>query len=286
MKLSYEDIAPKLLNRSVERPNKSGRGTTSGHAAGEPFAKDVYQFLKELYPKQIFLQYEFLNDLYRLNPTVISAQDRFALFQSPTVMFLLNRGERETAAWSPEHIFEEKQNDTADIIFHSDNYFDLIDVKTTNQNKEGQPPNIISAYKLAKACAIMIDNNDYEAFDIHYISIDWEENQTDLISQEVHYADLFKETPSNLYINWAAALQIQFFVKKLKQDWKGTRENWARAYITHFVESAIRRCKKMKDDYVSPFIKYISDKRVIAQAVWLENALNHGLKEDFNGRVQ
>lgn len=273
MRLSYTEIIPQLINHAVERPNKAGHGTVSGHAAGEPFAKDVYEYLKHLYPNNVFLQYEYLNDLYRLHPTSISAKDRYALFQSPTVMFLLTRGEKETAAWTPNNIFAEKQNDTADVVFHDNGFFDLIDIKTTNIDKDGQPPNIISALKLAKACAIMIDNQDFNSFDIHYISIDWEEVQNELVCKEVHCADLFKETPNNLYINWSAALQIQFFVKKLKQDWTGTREEWAHAFITHCVKSVIERCMKMKNDFVSPFISYIVDKDVRAQAVWLKHAL-------------
>lgn len=276
MKLPYPEILPLLKERRVERPNKTDHGTVSGHAAGEPFAKDVYRVLKQRYPGNIFFQYEFLNDMYQRHPKVISVKARQQLINSPTVMYLLNRGDKETRAWSPEHIFEEKQNDTADVIFHDNDYFDLIDVKTTNLAKEGQPPNIISAYKLAKTCAIMIDNRDFEAFDFHYISIDWRETPTELVCEEVHSADLFKEKPENLYINWAAALQIQFFVKRLKQDWNGTREEWARRYIKHFVKSAIQRSQKMIKDYVMPFIKYLDDKETRDHALWLDH-MSHGI---------
>ena len=275
MKLEYEKLVGQLKDCCVERPNKNARGNIAGHMAGEPFAKYIYQHLKQLYSANIFYQYEFLNDLYRSNPTVITAKDRYSLFQSPTVMFLLSRGVKETEEWRPENVFSEKQNDTADILFHNEGYFDLIDIKTTDRNKKGQPPNIISAYKLAKTCALMIDNADYDSFDMHYVSLDWEEQDDKLVCREVHYADLFKENPADLYINWAAALQIQFFVKELKQNWILPREAWAHSFILHFVKSAMQRSIKMKDDYVSPFVKYIDDKDFLAKVRIFENALEH-----------
>lgn len=76
-----------LLEKSVPKPLS---GTLSGHAAGEPFEKLVYETLKEQLPENtIFKQFEYLNDLYRKNPTVIGHKARAELFQSPTVLFLL-----------------------------------------------------------------------------------------------------------------------------------------------------------------------------------------------------
>lgn len=90
----------------------------SGHAAGEPFEKKVFELLKQAYPKNIYKQYDYLNDLYLRHPNVISAEDRYALLDSPTVLFLISRGDKATKNWSPQNVFEEKQNDTADIVFY------------------------------------------------------------------------------------------------------------------------------------------------------------------------
>lgn len=88
------------------------------------------------------------------------------------MLFMLSRGDKATKEWSPENIFEEKQNDTADILYHENGYYDIIDVKTRNTSKNSMPPNIISAYKLAKMCALMIDNEEYENINIDYVEID------------------------------------------------------------------------------------------------------------------
>ncbi len=256
-RVDFNAILEEMKGTSVERPNKTDAGTLSGHAAGEPFEKSVYHHLKKTYPTAIFKQYEFLNDLYLKHPKVISVEDRYALLDSPTALFLLSRGDKATKEWSPQNIFEEKQNDTADILYYTNGYYDLIDVKTRNIHKNAQAPNIISAYKLAKTCANMIDNEEYDNIGINYIEIDWREKDDKLLCTDAHYGNLFLATPHTLYINWAAAMQIQFHVADLDQSWEGTRREWAVEYIKTFVESARHRIKRMENMYVVPFLKYI-----------------------------
>ena len=118
-KVDYKAIIQEMKDTTVERPNKANLGTLSGHAAGEPFEKSVYHHLKEKYPKAIFKQFEYLNDLYLKHPKVITVEERYALLNSPTALFLLSRGDKATRDWTPQNIFEEKQNDTADILYYA-----------------------------------------------------------------------------------------------------------------------------------------------------------------------
>lgn len=255
--IDFSYVISSMKNIEVDRPNKSTEGTLSGHAAGEPFEKCVYHILKRKYPKCIFKQYEYLNDIFLKHPKYITVEQRYALFDSPIALFLLSRGEKATKMWSTQNIFEEKQNDTADIVFYQHGFYDISDVKTRNMSKNAMPPNIISAYKLAKLCANMIDNVEYDSINIDYIEVDWVENRDKLMCVNIHHAALFKAHPEELYINWAAAMQIQFHVCDLDQSWSGTKEQWAKHYLKVFVDSAERRSKKMRDMYITPFLKYI-----------------------------
>ena len=257
-RVDFDDLVDSMRNQTVDRPNKASSGTLSGHAAGEPFEKNVYHKLKDKYPSKIFKQHEYLNDLYRRNPQHITVEQRYALLDSPTALFLLSRGDKATKAWSPTSIFEEKQNDTADILYYEDGFYDIIDVKTRNTSKTAQPPNIISAYKLAKMCALMIDNEEYENINIDYVEVDWIEQGENLLCVDAHHGNLFMANPQKLYINWAAAMQVQFHVSELDQTWRATMEEWARYYLKVFVTSAEARCKKMRETYVTPFLKYIT----------------------------
>lgn len=78
-----------------------------------------------------------------------------------------------------------------------------------------------------------------------------------LVCNDAHYGNLFKENPKNLYINWAAAMQIQFHVSDLKQDYESSVESWSRDYLKHFVYEARNRAKKMINKFVKPFEKYL-----------------------------
>ena len=254
MKVDYTKITKELKGTSVPKPIS---GTLSGHAAGEPFDKHVNELLKREYPNKVFRQYEYLNYLFTKNTDIKGVEARYTLFNSPTLMFLLSRGKNATDKWSIDNPFEEKQNDTADILIVDNGFYDIIDIKTRNISKAAQPPNIISAYKLAQTCAKMIDNSEFNTFDINYIEIDWMLENKKLVCKDAHYKKLFNTIPSELYINWSAAMQIQFHIIDLNQDFKGSREEWARAYLKHFVKQAKKRAKDMTEKFVKPFEKYI-----------------------------
>lgn len=254
MIVNYNKLIREVIGKSVDKPIS---GTLSGHAAGEPFDKHVYHEIKKQFPDSTFRQYEYLNDLFSKNPDVIGFEARQELFDSPTVLFLLSRGKNATDKWSIDSPFDEKQNDTADIIVVKNGFYEIIDIKTRNMAKSAQPPNIISAYKLAQVCAKMIDNAEFSDFTINYFGIDWELREDKLVCQDAHFVNLFKSNPANLYINWAAAMQIQFQVCDLYQDFAGTVKQWARKYIEHFVIQARKRSEDMISKFVTPFEKYI-----------------------------
>lgn len=254
MLVNYDKLKKAVINTSVPKPLS---GTLSGHSAGEPFDKHVYSEIKKQFPDKTFRQYEYLNYLFTKNPTVVGIEARHNLFNSPTVMFLLSRGKNATDKWSIENPFEEKQNDTADILVVDEGKYEIIDVKTRNLSKTAQSPNIISAYKLAQVCAKMLDNEEFDNFTITYFEIDWDLSDEKLICKDAHYAELFKAKPENLYINWAAAMQIQFHVSDLEQDFSGDRKEWARSYLKHFVTQAKKRANDMITKFVKPFEKYI-----------------------------
>ena len=255
MNVNYTELVEKIKGTSVPKPLS---GTLSGHAAGEPFDKHVYKEIKKKFPKNTFRQYEYLNDLFSKNAEIIGLKARQELFNSPSVLFLLSRGKDATKNWSLENPFDEKQNDTADIIVVKDGFFEVIDIKTRNLSKTAQAPNIISAFKLAQLCGIMLDNNEFDDLAINYFEVDWILEKNQLVCKDAHFVNLFKSIPENLYINWAAAMQIQFHVCNLDQEFIGTIEEWAKKYLKHFVAQVYRRSQYMIEKYAKPFEKYIA----------------------------
>ena len=255
MIVNYTDLINKIKGTTVPKPIS---GTLSGHAAGEPFDKHVYYEIKKQFPKNTFRQFEYLNDLYTQNSEIIGYEAREKLFKSPSVHFLLARGKDVTQKWSSDNLFDEKQNDTADILVVKDGFYEIIDIKTRNLSKSAQAPNIMSAYKLAQVCAKMLDNNEFDDFSINYFEVDWTLDDQKLICKDAHFANLFKCNPSHLYINWAAAMQLQFHVCDLDQNFESGNEEWAKAFLKHFVSQAKRRASDMIVKFVKPFEKYIN----------------------------
>lgn len=253
MFVNSQDLITKLKGTSVPKPLS---GTLSGHSAGEPFDKHVYKLIKEQQAENAYRQYEYLNFLYSSNQDAKTLQARQKLIEVPTVLYLISRGKAATERWSLDSLFEEKQDDTADILVVKDKKFEFIDVKTRNTSKKAQAPNIISAKKLAELCAKVIDNKDFATFELNYVQVDWALQGDQLVCQDAFFAKLFLSPPKDLYINWAAAMQIQFHVHELEQTYTGGVENWAREYIEHFMSSAQSRVDYMAKKYIQPFEKY------------------------------
>lgn len=254
MFVDYNKLKEQIIGTSIPKPSS---GTLSGHAAGEPFDKHVYTEIKKQFPNKTFRQYEYLNTLFTKNLDAQDAEARNNLFNSPTVLFLLSRGKNATDKWSLENPFDEKQNDTADILVADNHQYEIIDIKTKNMSKSAQPPNIISSYKLAQLCAKMIDNDEFDTFTINYFEISWILEHERLVCKKANHANLFKSNPDNLYINWAAAMQIQFHVSDLNQTFSGSRHDWATSYLRHFVAQAEKRASDMIKKFADPFRKYI-----------------------------
>ena len=254
MNINIRFLEKELVGTTVPKPLS---GTLSGHAAGEPFDKHAYRFIKERYAGKTFRQYEFLNKLYSDSPKAVSVSDRWNLIKVPAIAFLLNRGKDATEAWSRSNLFVEKQNDTADILVTEKDFFNLIDIKTYNVARNGQPPNIISAYKVAKMCALMLDTGDFSSHDISYVGINWKIDRENLKCTRASVKQLFKTDPAKLYINWAAAMQIQFHVETRDQSYDGTVEQWCKDYLRTFVAQAKGRAKVMLRRFVKPFERFL-----------------------------
>lgn len=252
MAVVLDFLKEKLVNVKIPKPI----GELSGHNSGEPFAEYVFDKLKNKYTSHILKQYEYLNNLYTDNPNC-SDNERLELIKSKTASYLLRRGKDVTKKWNINNQFTYKQNDTADMLYVDENIFNIIDVKTTNIEKDGQPPNIISATKVAEMCKLMIENDEYDDIDINYIGIYWSLEDDMLVSKSVEIKNLFKSDPKDLYINWAAAMQIQFHIHKLSQNFTLGKKEWCKSYLNHFIGSVENRKNTMTKKFIDPYKKFL-----------------------------
>jgi hypothetical protein len=236
-----------LVGRTVPRPV----GTLAGHAAGLPFERLIDRILRDQLPGQTFRHYELLNQIYEHNPGAMTVDDRYSLLGPPSLQYLLKRGKSATQKWSIETPFEEKQNDTAEIVvlpskrlaieIDKRSPVTLIDVKTQDDAKKAQAPNIISAEKIAHVCKLAIESEKFLPFEILYVGVKWKATKDTLVCTDVRVVSLTDIKPSNLYINWAAALQIQFHPFEVSCDYEGDGMAWAYDYLVNFCSQLERR---------------------------------------------
>lgn len=241
---ALNSVMKSLVGQSVAKPI----GTLAGHAAGAPFEKLVHSKLVEVFQDRASRHFEFLNKvLIELNDDEV--ESRLEAFGPPSIQSLVCRGKGQMKAWSESNLFEEKQNDTAESIIPeswpyvpTETFLRLADVKTHSLQKDGQPPNIMSAGKLAEALALALEEGAVR-FDFIYLGISWEIEGDRLVCRSTDTISLFKMQPDP-YINWAAAEQLQFQVHGASQTFSETREEWAKQFLNHFADSLEARIKK------------------------------------------
>ncbi len=261
MTFDLSPVVDALSGAAVPKPG--GEGAIAGHAAGEPFDKLITRQIGEVFPNRTFRQFEVLNAVLKARHEATTAAERLSLLGPPALQRLLKRGKEPMRNWSEENQFDEKQNDTADIIVLPTQSLDLhvgpvhlVDAKTYQEERQGQPPNIISALKLAHMCKDMIDSDNFGSHDISYLSVAWVLDGEELRVTDSTSVALFREDPENLYINWAAAHQIQFHPHRCQQSFGGSTEDWCRGFLGSFVASARNRIESMRTDFVKEFEEY------------------------------
>ena len=247
-----EPIREAVKNMSGNRLPRP-KGSLSGHAAGLPFEGSVHDLLVEDSGLKAFRHFEFLN--WRLGSSdTKDAEQRINSLGPKSIQILLSRSKSRMKNWSKDSPFEEKQNDTAEtVVLESDSYrpgqnLGLVDVKTHNVSQKGQPPNIISAEKLAKSLDASLQEGKV-LFDLVYVGVDWTLDGNWMKVDSVRTISLFKMDKLP-YINWTAAQQIQFHVSNVDQEFQGTREEWAARFLGHtwrsLVESQQRKLEKLR----------------------------------------
>lgn len=229
--INYEELIKKVIGISVPKPPL---GILSDEIAGGAFDKLVYTEIKKMFPNETYKQCEYITDLFLKHPKVITYQERVKLLGFPTVMFLFGRLKATITKLEEDNVFDEKQNETADVLVIHNDFYEVVNVTMRNLGKKMQLPSIISGYKLALLCIKMVDNEEFNSFTIQYFGIDWLLEGDNLVCKNAHSVNLFKATPETLYVNWASGIQIEFDIDSLDQSFSENKEEWAKRYLIYF----------------------------------------------------
>ncbi len=240
-----EEILEVMIDEALPRP----KGTLAGHAGGLPFERLIHDVLSDHFGVRCYRHFESLNQVLLNNPHATSPEERRSLFGPESMQLLVSRGKTALKKWTPNNQFIEKQNDTAETILFSNDNCDfnrgevwLLDVKTQNDVGKAQPPNIISASKLATSLRSAIQEGEVR-FNFVYIGVSFHATEKELICKAVNTTSLF-QVSNPLYINWSAAQQIQFHPMSVDQDFTGTKTEWSYKFIETFCDSLQNRIGK------------------------------------------
>ena len=245
---SLEAAVSSLIGTSVQRPS----GGLAGHSAALPFESHVEAVIKSHFPGRSYKHFELLNHIFSANPEAVTYEQRTELLGGSPLQALLARGKDPTNSWSKENLYKVKQNDTAELVIVPRPTTSLagvapvwlIDVKTKDLSISGQPPNIISARKIADASAKLLESGGASQYRISYAAIRWTEQGSTLRCEDAKVVWLDRIPPHTLYINWVAAQQIQFDPYEVSQEFDGEPIEWAAEFLQTFCAQLDKRIQK------------------------------------------
>lgn len=259
MTLKMQDVEKTIrdyfANRGYIDLNLKPNQETSGHRIATPLEEEVYDALSKTYPGLAFKQHEAVNEY--LSQTVM--QDKVSddfIFGNEAIDYLVNPGKKALSNW-PGKIVPGRQSDTADIVLFSDSaLFDglsvfLIDVKSHDFGKNSQPPNIMSARKLAKVAEICLSKNIDPNFSLYYIDLGYRKKDAGVVVEDVRMVDMMKIPPLDyngkgkpLYINWSAAIQVQFRPSEVSQEFQLSQKDWLAVFMKNYASQKRDRIYK------------------------------------------
>ena len=259
MDLKMQDVEKVIRdyfeNRGYIDLNLKSNQETSGHTVATPLEEEVYDALSKAYPGLTFKQHEAVNKCLSQAATRDKVSDDF-IFGNEAIDYLVNPGNKALSHW-PEKIVPGRQSDTADIVLFSDSaLFDgssvfLIDVKSHDFGKNSQPPNIMSARKLAKLAEICLSRNIDPNFSMYYVDLGYRKKEAGVVVEDVCMVDMMKIPPLDydgkgkpMYINWAAALQVQFRPSEVSQDFELSQKEWLAVFMKNYTSQKRDRIYK------------------------------------------
>lgn len=242
-------------NRGYIDLNLKSNRETSGHTVATPLEEEVYDALSKAYPGLTFKQHDAVNEYLSQAAVQGRVSDGF-VFGNEAVDYLVNPGKKALSSW-PEELVPGRQSDTADMVLFSDSSLFqgasvfLIDVKSHDLGKNSQPPNIMSARKLANLAEICLSKNIDPNFSLYYIDLGYRKKDAGVVVEDVRMVDMMKIPPLDyngkgkpMYINWAAALQVQFRPSEVSQDFELSQKDWLAVFMKNYTSQKRDRIYK------------------------------------------
>ena len=200
---------------------------TEYHIAND-FLIVVSDYLKKNGLVKAFSYNGFIDDLFHKDRYYLQKKDLKSLVDCCTALYVVLN---DMFFNNSEHC----------IVAYRRNYYDFLILQAFNESTH--LPFNISAFKLARMCSIMLNNEEYDTVGIDYLG--------------ERHVNLFQITPSVFQIRSTSYLTIEQPFALCDQTWNGSTKEWAKAYLNHYVTQLSKCDNESFDTYIAPFLKYI-----------------------------
>ena len=109
----------------------------------------------------------------------------------------------------------------------------------------------MSARKLAKVAEICLSKNIDPNFSLYYIDLGYRKKDAGVVVEDVRMVDMMKIPPLDyngkgkpLYINWSAAIQVQFRPSEVSQDFELSQKDWLAIFMKNYTSQKRDRIYK------------------------------------------
>lgn len=109
----------------------------------------------------------------------------------------------------------------------------------------------MSARKLAKVAEICLSKNIDPNFSLYYIDLGYRKKDAGVLVEDVRMVDMMKIPPLDyngkgkpLYINWSAAIQVQFMPSEVSQDFELSQKDWLAIFMKNYTSQKRDRIYK------------------------------------------
>lgn len=232
--------------------------TTIGHGGGREVEKLCETFLKDLKAVRthVFLQAK-LTELW--NSGKFGTVAELMTFLRKHWWWKLNsRSEKRVkAAILHNRPLGEKQDDTADLVIEDAGKIRIVNVKSSNLDKDSMHPNIISASKVltffdwASSLPAAERNQTLADAEVYFLSVYWHEDGNKMQLEDVAAKRLTKLKVEKIpRLNFDAAMQIQWHVRDMEEIENQKALDFARelslSVVEKFAAHAERKTRKFQ----------------------------------------
>ena len=274
-----EKELPKLHNKKISGLSSYSKATSGSGSIVEDWLLDQLKNTKNS-PFRALSTVEFLTELFNcIQVKNKIGKEQLAEIQNTWWFSAFATVKTHMKSYANEKPLEASQQDGADmVLFYGKNIVEdmnkliIINAKSHNKTKKSQAPNIVSVERLVANQLAIIDNfpldkekqnklfsyRKYWIIAIDYIPVS--DSSSESLVSHIHLKDLYKTDGRKIYINFAAALQLQKHPHDMPQIKSQSSNKFINDLLANLMINYSARINKKLQEYKENYQKITGKK--------------------------